>query len=74
MKQVEIGRAPSEFEGSALEFAVHHVEVTGCGHFVGRECDSAPFLKARKSRKFMGRQDELAVVAAGRAAAILGIG
>lgn len=41
--------------------------VTGCGHVVGSECDSTPVLKSRKMRKFMGRQDELAVMAATRA-------
>ena len=41
--------------------------VTGCGHAVGPDCDSTPVLKSRKMRKFMGRQDELAVVAAARA-------
>ena len=30
-------------------------------------CDPTPFLRVRKSRKFMGLQDDLAVVAAGRA-------
>src|SRR5262245_50251353 len=44
-----------------------HPVVTGCGHVIGRECDSTTFLKSRKLRKFMGRQDELAVVAAARA-------
>ena len=48
-------------------FAAEHLTVTGCGYAVGRECDSTPFLKSRKLRKFMGRQDELAVVAAARA-------
>lgn len=42
--------------------------VTGIATVTG-ECDSAPFLKSRKTRKFMGRQDELAVVAAARALA-----
>lgn len=41
--------------------------VTGCGHVVGPDCDSTPALKSRKMRKFMGRQDELAVIAAVRA-------
>ena len=41
--------------------------VTGSGHVIGRNCDSTAFLKSRKSRKFMGRQDELAVIAASRA-------
>ncbi len=30
-------------------------------------CDATPYLKVRKQRKFLGLQDELAVVAAGRA-------
>jgi 3-oxoacyl-[acyl-carrier-protein] synthase II len=37
------------------------------------EVDPSPFLKLRKSRKFMGLQDELAVVAAGRALAQAGL-
>jgi len=41
--------------------------VTGIGAISGTTCDSTPFLKSRKTRKFMGRQDELAVVAAARA-------
>jgi 3-oxoacyl-(acyl-carrier-protein) synthase len=40
--------------------------VTGMGAVCGG-CDAAPFLRMRKLRKFMGRQDELAVAAAGRA-------
>jgi 3-oxoacyl-(acyl-carrier-protein) synthase len=43
------------------------IVVTGCGHVVGADCDSTPVLKSRKMRKFMGRQDELAVIAAARA-------
>ena len=42
------------------------VVVTGVGAVCG-DCDPTPFVKARKLRKFMGRQDDLAVVAAGRA-------
>jgi len=42
------------------------VGVTGHGHVVGR-CEATPYLKVRKNRKFMGLQDELAVVAAARA-------
>ena len=37
-------------------------------------CDPIPFLKVRKSRKFMGVQDDLAVVAAGRALQQAGLG
>lgn len=36
-------------------------------------CDPTPFLRTRKSRKYMGLQDDLAVVAAGRALANAGI-
>lgn len=52
--------------------------VTGAGSIVlppGEEtADSTPFLKVRKSRKFMGTQDDLAVVATGRALASAGLG
>jgi hypothetical protein len=41
--------------------------VTGAGHVLGVPCDAAAWLKVPKNRKFMGPQDELAVVAAGRA-------
>lgn len=52
--------------------------VTGVGQVVlGAEgeaqVDPVPFLKARKNRKFMGRQDDLAVVAAGRALKAAGL-
>jgi 3-oxoacyl-(acyl-carrier-protein) synthase len=43
------------------------VAVTGLGHALEDPCDPSPFLKSRKTRKFMSRQDDLAVVAAGRA-------
>jgi hypothetical protein len=45
------------------------VIVTGCGHVLVEDapCDPAPYLKAPKLRKYMGVQDDLAVVAAGRA-------
>jgi hypothetical protein len=49
-----------------VDFAVRHTVVTGIGAVHGA-CDPAPFLRLRKLRKFMGRQDDLAVVAAGRA-------
>ena len=52
---------------TVLDFARDDLVVTGRGHVVGTTCDSTPFLKSRKSRKFMGRQDELAVIAASRA-------
>jgi len=48
--------------------------VTGVGHVVSTPCDPSPFLKVRKHRKFMGGQDDLAVVAAGRAIASAGLG
>jgi hypothetical protein len=57
---------------TALDIAGDHLVVTGTGHVIARTCDSTPFLKSRKSRKFMGRQDELAVVAASRAIAAAG--
>ena len=56
------------------------VVVTGAAGIVlgGAEgepsCDPMPFLKVRKSRKFMGIQDDLAVVAAGRALQHAGLG
>lgn len=37
------------------------------------ECEVLPYLRTRKSRKYMGLQDELAVVAAGRALASAGL-
>lgn len=51
--------------------------VTGAGSIVlaphETTCDPTPFLKVRKSRKFMGTQDDLAVVATGRALASAGL-
>lgn len=51
--------------------------VSGLGSVVLRggqgECDPVPFLKEKKTRKFMGRQDEMAVVATGRALADAGL-
>lgn len=41
--------------------------LTGLGVALGTPCDPAPYLRNRKLRKFMGVQDDLAVVAAGRA-------
>jgi hypothetical protein len=49
-----------------VDFARTHPVVTGTA-VVHDTCDPKPFLRARKLRKFMGRQDDLAVVAAGRA-------
>jgi hypothetical protein len=40
---------------------------------LGAPCDSTQFLKQRKNRKFMGLQDELLVVAAGRAIEAAGL-
>ena len=42
------------------------IVVTGLGG-AGPDCDPRPFLKVRKSLKFMGTQDRLAVAAAGAA-------
>jgi 3-oxoacyl-(acyl-carrier-protein) synthase len=47
--------------------------LTGGGCVVGA-CDPTPYLRVRKSRKFMGLQDDLAVVAAGRALESAGLG
>jgi 3-oxoacyl-(acyl-carrier-protein) synthase len=47
-----------------IDLARAEVVVTGTGAVCGR-CDATPFVKTRKLRKFMGTQDELAVVAAG---------
>jgi 3-oxoacyl-(acyl-carrier-protein) synthase len=47
--------------------------VTGLGAAVGTPCDPVPFLRSRKLRKFMGAQDDLTVVAAGRALASAGL-
>lgn len=45
------------------------VVVTGCGHVVldNAPCDPTPYLRAPKMRKYMGVQDDLAVIAAARA-------
>jgi hypothetical protein len=50
------------------------VVVTGLGHAGPLPCDPAPYLKVRKNRKMMGPQDDLAVVAAGKALAAAGLG
>lgn len=50
--------------------------LTGAGSVLlgpNEACDPTPFLKTRKSRKYMGLQDDLAVVAAGRALASAGL-
>jgi len=53
------------------------IAVTGAGHVLLREgddpCDPLPYLKTRKSRKYMGIQDDLAVVSAGKALAAAGL-
>lgn len=49
-----------------LDFARSFAVVTGTGA-ADDACDATPFLRLRKLRKFMGRQDDLAVAAAGRA-------
>ncbi len=53
------------------------IAVTGAGRVVldpgAPTCDPLPFLKTRKSRKYMGVQDDLAVVSAGRALASAGL-
>lgn len=61
-------------QGSALALpdplaagALARFALTGRGAAVGPDADPTPYLKVRKSRKFMGVQDELAVTAAGRA-------
>lgn len=45
------------------------VILTGCGHVLVEDapCDPSPYLKAPKLRKYMGVQDDLAVIAAARA-------
>jgi 3-oxoacyl-(acyl-carrier-protein) synthase len=48
--------------------------VTGLGHVVSLPCDPIPYLKVRKNRKMMGPQDDLAVVAAGKAFQSAGLG
>ena len=49
------------------------IALVGAGHVLGEAADPTPFLKVRKSRKFMGAQDELLVLAAGRALAAAGL-
>ena len=49
------------------------LSVTGLGAVEGAS-DPTPWLRQRKLRKFMGRQDDLAVVAAGRALESAGLG
>jgi hypothetical protein len=47
--------------------AANSVIISGVGCAVGMPCPSERYLKTPKSRKFMGKQDHLAVCAAGRA-------
>ncbi|WP_437786616.1 beta-ketoacyl synthase N-terminal-like domain-containing protein [Sorangium sp. So ce1097] len=50
--------------------------VTGLASVVlapGAPCDPSPFLREKKSRKYLGLQDALAVVSAGRALAAAGL-
>ncbi len=51
--------------------------VTGLGHVIleasEKSCDASAFLRSRKSLKYMGLQDMLAVIAAGRALASAGL-
>ena len=55
------------------DFARAGAVVTGTGAVAG-DADPTPFLRLRKLRKFMGRQDDLAVTAAGRALAAASLG
>jgi 3-oxoacyl-(acyl-carrier-protein) synthase len=48
------------------------IVATGLGHALG-PCDPSAYLKVKKSRKYMGVQDDLAVVSAGRALASAGL-
>jgi 3-oxoacyl-(acyl-carrier-protein) synthase len=56
------------------------IVVTGFGRVVldGDEapsrCDPTPFLRSRKTRKYLGLQDDMAVVSAGSAADMAGLG
>ena len=49
------------------------VVVTGLGDALSTPCDPAPYLRNHKLRKYMGAQDDLAVVAAGRALEAAGL-
>lgn len=56
-----------------LTAGAEQVVLTGGGHVLldggdsDENVDSRPYLRSRKTRKYMGLQDELAVIAAGRA-------
>ncbi len=62
---------------STLPPADDALVVTGLGHVIleasETSCDARAFLRDRKSRKYMGLQDMLAVAAAGRALAAAGL-
>lgn len=47
--------------------AANTIIISGVGCAIGMPCPSERYLKTPKSRKFMGKQDHLAVCAAGRA-------
>ena len=47
--------------------AANTIVISGVGCAVGMPCPSERYLKTPKNRKFMGKQDHLAVCAAGRA-------
>src|SRR5215469_12210178 len=47
--------------------AAHSIIISGVGCAVDMPCSSERYLKTPKNRKFMGKQDHLAVCAAGRA-------
>ena len=49
------------------------VVITGLGYELRADCDVAPYLKVKKHRKFMGPQDRLAVVSAGKALSSAGL-
>ena len=55
-----------------MDRAQEEIVVTGWGR-TEAGCDPTPYLKVRKSRKYMGKQDELAVSAAGAALATAGL-
>ena len=53
------------------------IVLTGIATLIARRddrLDPLPFLKERKSKKYLGRQDELAVITAGQALASAGLG
>jgi Beta-ketoacyl synthase, N-terminal domain len=58
--------------GPSTPPGVADVVVTGMGAVCGA-CDAGPYLRFRKLRKFMGKQDALALVAAARAVQAAGL-